>query len=92
MAILLIVLVVCGLLFLAARAWRGYEVEYRKAPGTVGVHLRDVSPEVPLAGSDSSSHQSHSVPHNSGDVGCPDSHHAGCDFGDHSGFDSGGHH
>jgi hypothetical protein len=88
MAILLVVVVICILRFLAARAWRGYAQEYLKNPNGVGADALDLSPQIFL-GDRASDQPTHSVD-------CTASHDAGCGHGSfdggHSGFDGGGHH
>jgi hypothetical protein len=89
MSVLLLVAIVCGLLFIVAKAWRSYEVEYRKKPGYSGGELGDSSVYLPLDAPASSSPTVHIPSHHH--VGCGPSHHDVCDFGGHSGLD-GSHH
>jgi hypothetical protein len=101
MGILLVVVVVLGLIAIAAPVWKGYEAELRRNPGnsstndSVATILLADAGDPGSSGHTSTTHSLHYV-----DPGCTDSHHAaGCDVsghggfdGGHGGFDGGGHH
>jgi hypothetical protein len=99
MGILLVVVVVLGLIAIAAPVWKGYEAELRRNPrnsstnDSVDAILLADAGDPGSSGHGPSGHASttHSLHHV--DLGCTDSHHAaGCDVGGHGSFDGGGHH